>query len=81
MSEPDFRHVFISYSRQDDIVMQRVVAFLQKKGIKVWLDKAEIPPGSPIWEIEIEKAIKETEAVVVLLSPDAKYLSKSNLVF
>ena len=51
--------------------MQRVVAFLQKKGIKVWLDKTEIPPGSPIWEIEIEKAIKETGAVVVLLSPDA----------
>jgi vacuolar-type H+-ATPase subunit E/Vma4 len=71
LSKLNFRHVFISYSRQDDNVMQSVVAFLQKKGLKIWLDKKEIPPGSPIWEIEIEKAIKETGAVVVLLSPDS----------
>lgn len=65
-------HVFMSYSRRDDVVMRRVVSFLRKQGIKVWVDNERLTPGTPIWEEEIEKAIKGASAIVVVLSPDSK---------
>ena len=63
------KHIFISYSRRNDAVMQRVVAFLRGQDIKVWVDNEKLVPGTPIWEIEIEQAIREAGAIVVLLSP------------
>ncbi len=65
-------HVFISYSRRDEPIMRRVVMFLRKQGINIWLDNEKLVPGTPIWEAEIEKAIINAGAVVVLLSPDSK---------
>ncbi|MEP7134234.1 MAG: toll/interleukin-1 receptor domain-containing protein [Chloroflexota bacterium] len=65
-------HVFISYSRKDNDVMRRIVAFLRKQGIKIWLDNENLIPGTPIWEEEIEKAINTASAVVVVMSPDSK---------
>ncbi len=72
MAQLLIRHVFISYSRRDDIVMRRTVDFLRKQGIKIWVDNEKLTPGTPIWEEEIEKAINNAYAVVVMLSPDAK---------
>lgn len=64
--------VFISYSRKDYPVMLRIVAFLRKRGINAWLDNEKLSPGTPIWEEEIEKAIKNSSAIIVVLSPDSK---------
>ena len=64
--------VFISYSRRDNAVMRRIVTFLRKKGHNVWVDNEKLMPGTPIWEEEIEKAIKSASAIVVILSPDSK---------
>jgi hypothetical protein len=66
------KYVFISYSRRDEIVMRRVVAYLRKHGINVWVDNEKLIPGTPIWEAEIEKAIVNATAVIVILSPDSK---------
>jgi hypothetical protein len=65
-------HVFISYSRRDETIMRRVVKFLRRQGINVWVDNEELIPGTPIWEEEIEKAIKAALAVVAVMSPDSK---------
>lgn len=65
-------HVFMSYSRRDDIVMRRIVTFLRIQGIQVWVDNEKLIPGTPIWEEEIERAIKSAPAIVVVLSPDSK---------
>ena len=64
--------VFISYSRKDDAIMRRIVAFLRGEGINVWVDNEKLVPGTPIWEEEIEKAIKAAGAIVVVMSPDSK---------
>lgn len=72
MAPSTVTHVFISYSRRDEVFMQRVVACLRQKGINVWVDNEKLVPGTPIWEREIEKAIDTAFAVVVVLSPDAK---------
>jgi hypothetical protein len=72
MPQTSIGHVFMSYSRRDTDVMRRIVTFLREQGIKVWVDNEKLVPGTPIWEEEIEKAIKGTSAIVVVLSPDAK---------
>ena len=66
---PSPKHVFMSYSRRDEAVMQRVATFLRAQGINVWVDNEKLVPGTPIWEVEIEKAIKNAAAVVIILSP------------
>ena len=72
MAESTVGHVFISYSRRDEAVMRRIATFLRDQGINVWVDNEKLVPGTPIWEVEIEKAIVNAGAVVVLLSPDSK---------
>jgi formylglycine-generating enzyme required for sulfatase activity len=72
MPQPSIDYVFMSYSRRDDAVMRRIVAFLRGQGIKVWVDNEELIPGTPVWEKEIEIAVQSASAVVVVLSPDSK---------
>jgi sulfatase modifying factor 1 len=72
MPLPLFGPVFVSYSRMDNDVMRRIVTFLRKRGIKTWVDNEKLTPGTPIWEEEIEKAIKGASAIIVVLSPDSK---------
>jgi hypothetical protein len=64
--------VFISYSRKDQDVMRRIVRYLGERGIKVWVDHEKLIPGTPIWEEEIEKAIRTASAAIVVMSPDSK---------
>lgn len=72
MAQSFANHVFISYSRKDQQVTQRIVTFLRGQGIIVWVDSEKLIPGTAIWEEEIERAINNCSAVVVVLSPDAK---------
>ena len=52
--------------------MQRVAGYLRKQGFNVWVDNEKLVPGTPIWEVEIEKAIVSAGAIVVLLSQNSK---------
>ena len=52
--------------------MRRIATFLRNQGINIWVDNEKLVPGTPIWEVEIEKAIKAASAVIVILSPDSK---------
>lgn len=72
MAQTSVGPVFMSYSRTDEAVMQRIASFLRKRDINVWVDNEKLKPGTPIWEAEIEKAIKAASAVIVILSPDSK---------
>ncbi|HLO15448.1 MAG TPA: toll/interleukin-1 receptor domain-containing protein, partial [Anaerolineales bacterium] len=65
-------HIFISYSRKDTLVLRRIVESLRKQGMNIWMDNEQLEPGTPVWEEEIEQAIKEASAIVVLMSPDSK---------
>jgi hypothetical protein len=67
---PKKHHVFLSYSRIDIDIMQRVKQDLRNAGLKVWTDEG-IEPGTFSWKEAIEDAIRDTEMLVVLLSPDA----------
>ena len=72
MTQSAINPIFISYSRRDNDAMRRLVKHLRNQGITVWVDNEKLIPGTPIWEEEIEKAIRAASAVVALMSPDSK---------
>lgn len=63
-------HVFLSYSRRDLPMMQRLRDDLRANGLSVWTDEG-IHPGTISWKESIEKAIRGAGLLLVLLSPDA----------
>ena len=61
--------VFISYAHSDEALAQKIVATLGEAGLEVWNDH-EILPGDN-WAEQVAQALKESEAMVVLLTPEA----------
>ncbi|NJC98461.1 MAG: hypothetical protein C3F07_19950 [Anaerolineales bacterium] len=66
MSAP---YLFISYSREDTALQQKVIRELRERGINVWVDIENLIPGTPAWEREVERSIRGASGVIVLLSP------------
>ncbi len=65
-------HIFISYSRKDTAMMQRLRDDLRAAGLDVWVDEDGLEPGTPDWEKAIGAAIRGTVCLVAVLSPDAE---------
>lgn len=51
-------YVFISYIRENSVIVQRLVDELRGAGIKVWLDRDSISPGC-LWQDAIKEAIEQ----------------------
>jgi hypothetical protein len=64
-------HIFLSYSRKDTPVMQRLRDDLRVAGLEVWADD-NLEPGTSAWEKTISAAIRSAGCLVVILSPDAE---------
>ena len=62
--------VFISYSRRDLAFVEGLAADLKASGLDVWYDLSGLGGGSR-WSREIEKAIRDSQYVLVVLSPDS----------
>ncbi len=61
--------VFVSYARADKRRVVKIVAMLRKIGFEPWWDD-DIPPGAS-WEQTIERALAESQAMIVCWSPVA----------
>lgn len=60
--------VFLCHSSGDKPVVRKLFQRLfSRKGIDPWLDEAKLLPGEA-WNYEIEKAVSETDVVIVCLS-------------
>lgn len=62
--------VFISYSRRDIAFVEQLASNLKTVGLDVWYDISGLEGGTR-WRVEIEKAIQESQFVLVVLSPDS----------
>src|SRR5437773_10233247 len=62
--------VFISYSHKDQKIAKQLSSRLADAGVKVWLAAEEVLPGENL-PLEVGKALQRSDAMVVLLSPDA----------
>lgn len=61
--------VFISHDFKDSKSAQKIANFLRNDGFEVW-DDSQILPGEN-WAEAIGKALEESEAMVVLLTPNS----------
>jgi tetratricopeptide (TPR) repeat protein len=59
--------LFLSYSRKDEAKARRFTEWLERQGHDVWRDEEDIGGGNS-FSLEIEKALKECDAVLVLWS-------------
>ena len=62
--------IFISHSHNDEIFARKVASLLQDQGLDVWEASNEIFPGDN-WAAKISQGLQESNAMVVLLTPDA----------
>lgn len=61
---------YLSYALPDRDLAQRMVAELRKSGHEIWFDEFELTPGTA-WGREIDKALKASRAMIVLVSPES----------
>ena len=59
--------VFLSHAHADREPVRALYKRLIKDGVDAWLDKEKLLPGQD-WELEIRKAVRESDVVVVCLS-------------
>jgi hypothetical protein len=63
--------VFLCHSSADKPVVRKLYQRLYaKQGIDPWLDEAKLLPGEK-WDLEITKAVKESDVVIVCISKDS----------
>jgi hypothetical protein len=62
--------VFISHSHANEILAKKVTKALEQAGHDVWDAESEILPGDN-WAQKIAQGLEESEAMVVLLTPEA----------
>jgi tetratricopeptide (TPR) repeat protein len=59
--------VFLCHAHADRDAVHRLYTRLTNNGVDAWLDKEKLLPGQD-WELEIRKAVREADVVVVCLS-------------
>jgi hypothetical protein len=60
--------LFISYSRFDKVLAQRLADDLGQRGYAIWLDVRSIPHGAN-WDNEVQRGLDTSDVMVLLLSP------------
>lgn len=63
-------NIFLSYSQKDQKLAHALSAGLSEAGYEVLDPANEISPGEN-WHLQLGKALERSDAMVVLLSPDA----------
>jgi nucleoside 2-deoxyribosyltransferase len=72
------KQVFISYSNPDSDWAKSFADALERRGLRVWLDKSEIQAGED-WREALESGLRGSDVVVALINPQTSF--KANLYF
>jgi hypothetical protein len=68
MPEPRKLRVFLCHASQDKLIVRELYKRLLAEGwIDPWLDEEKLLPGQD-WNLEIEKAVETSDAVIVCVS-------------
>src|SRR5215208_7001400 len=70
MSENRKLKVFLCHSKDDKSKVRNLYRRLCDDGFDAWLDEEKIMPGQE-WDLEIRKAMRETDIVIVCLSKNS----------
>ena len=69
-------HIFLSYVREDRLLVDRLAARLSQAGFELWLDSGQLKPGQQ-WPSEIRKAIEEAAFFIACFSEAHQARSRS----
>ena len=62
--------IFLSHNSKDKPAVRQIAEALRdRRGLKVWLDEWELPPGRP-WQSEVETVIRTVRSAAVLVAKD-----------
>ena len=67
LSSPRPLKVFLCHAHSDATAVRALYDRLTQDGVDAWLDKKKLLPGAD-WELDIRKAVREADLVVVCLS-------------
>lgn len=70
--------VFVVHSMKDKEWVSRLTADLNKRGVSTWVESENLRPGAD-WQKELEKALRECRAIVVVISSNS--MQSPNLFF
>lgn len=59
--------IFLSYGREDEVLVDQLYKDLMDKGFRPWLDRKSIKPGEN-WELAIDMAMRRADFILVCLS-------------
>jgi hypothetical protein len=65
-ASPD--HVFVSYSRRDQMAVDQIVVEIESSGLPVWIDRRADPAGSGRYAAPIVAAIKSSRVIALMCS-------------
>jgi len=65
------QHVFVAYKHEEKPFVDMLIRQVQMAGFQVWVDAENLKAGEN-WREEINFAIKDSFALVVIITPDAK---------
>lgn len=68
------KHVFVSYSRHDELLVSRLVEFVEATGIKCWYDVRDTKI-TPEWHNQIDEAMDSSQLGLVFLTPHSEHSS------
>lgn len=69
--------VFLSHANEDKPAVRKLAKRLRKDGFDPWLDEEKLIPGQN-WELEIEKAIRASDAILLCCS--AQSIAKEGFI-
>ena len=72
--------VFISYSRHDSAVVERLADALQAAGVEVWFDRNELKPGDA-WATAILQGIQNCSLFIPVVSANTQLEGRSRAYF
>ncbi|MGB7056318.1 MAG: TIR domain-containing protein [Geitlerinemataceae cyanobacterium] len=68
MTNQPYFDVFLAHNSQDKPQVRAIAAKLKRRGLKVWLDEEQIPPGRPFQDV-IQQALQNVRCAAIFISP------------
>jgi DNA-binding response OmpR family regulator len=69
MTQTNRLKVFLCHAHSDATAVRDLYRYLHNEGVDAWLDKESLLPGAD-WDLEIRKAVRASDVVVVCLSKE-----------
>ena len=68
LSQNEVPYVYLAYALSDEVYAHRLGQELKTQGFRIWNDE-EVTKDSPLWKDSLRDILRESQAVIAILSP------------